>query len=219
MFAGDHWVDNMNTMKRLRRKTQTHPLGGVFAYMTLSLLMLSIIPSGCTIYTQKDFIPVEIPRPVTLFDRYALRMIGCKQHIYNDLVLYIDYLDPVPDTTPLQSLPILVIDSLYFEGACMDSLVCCKPISHYDELYSMSNTTGIDIYFAAKDILRRDEQYIPDGGSIRQISWWPKACNNQNVFVTIHARLLDRSTGQIIAQESKRVEYFVKKKTNLGAGS
>lgn len=187
-------------------------------YLILNVLIISVFQLGCTVYTSRDFIPVETQQPVTMFGRYALHFLGSKYSIHDDIAILLEFLNPVPDSTLLETIPVFTIDSIRFEGSCMDTSICHQPIGGYDAL-QLKNPSEIFAVLPTKDLTQYDKYLHPIDYWLKHVSWFSKKCNNQNVFVTIHARLLDRATGKTIAEESKKVEYFVKKKTTLNAGS
>jgi len=190
------------------------------------LLITSLHYFGCSLYTNKDFIPVEAKRPTTMFEQYALQI-----HEYKDVSFFViplalasdniyidvDFITPVADTTSLQTVPIFVIDSICFEGTCMDSSICRIPMTGFEAL-RLPYPNNIVHVVPDKDLRYQEGQLMPLGFALEKVLWLPGKYSNKNVFVTFYARLLDRATGKTIAEESKKVEYFIKKKTTLNAG-
>lgn len=180
----------------------------------ISSLVLTLTLVGCV--TDRNVRPVKEERPVTMFDNYFLRMSGLAIDTFTvaAFVCRLDFKNKVPDTSNFDHIPILVIDSFCFEGACLEEDHCRSTISHAEMDREMDKREGRKPYTSPyPDDLGwgREEGYLfPSGYRVRKALRLPVGCKDQQIVVVVHARLIDRTSGEVIAQDAKRVRFEVK---------
>ncbi len=206
------------SIRNLRRYILTRHL----AFMAVTLLLCV----GC--YKWVDFSPVKEEQPVTMFDRYKLKFYGSTAVEESPERQYflcrVSFLKSVPRDADISTIPIFVIDSFCFEGTCLDSMICHRPHSSYEyDLFRRYERSPED--YAADDLMIFGKELLPSNYYVydpESRSLWlgiPATCTGRDVVVEIRASLLDRVTAQVIARESKRVQFLIKKKSRIAFGS
>ncbi len=175
--------------------------------------------AGCRWQTTREFRPMAEENPMIMFDQYRLDIHGYASGLHN-IECDVYTVDSVPATTNIDSIPIFTIDSMCFTGSCLDSQLCCSPESHSEaaeRLYRL----GLNGYSEpdtdpGKDLRFRSGRIEHEGFSLSGVLKLPDSCKGQDVIVEIRARLVNRITGETIAAERKRVQFYIdKRKTRM----
>jgi len=127
----------------------------------------------------------------------------------------------------IDTIPILRIDSVCVYGGCVDIETCSKVVMRRElsaaqdalekeritgkkaELEFSYSDVGIghrtyDLYIDKSDNTLCPESFISVGGPKL-----PAACNDSTGTITLHMRLLDRTTKKVIARESRKLDFRV----------
>jgi hypothetical protein len=158
-------------------------------------------------YTSR-FKPVEALSAIYLFDRYKIDLEGKDQ-----LEIKPSFLIPVRATTPLDSVPILMIDSLYVTGGCATIPWGGKVWNLHQEQYEKyrisieahkAGTQYSDLY------VNSDQFFLEESFWLDGVKWLRQACRGEIVSVTIYATLFDRKSLTVIATQVKTGQYRLK---------
>ena len=191
---------------------------GVAANLKLVLLAL-LVMAVCVscIYRSvriRCISPSVEDRPVRMFNRYELNIFGCVDSIADSCGFHIgvDFIETMPATTPFDSIPIFVIDSLCFSGQCQGNDYCLVPRRLYDRVRERIEE-GKAIYTPPRepsDIGWSDKEVWPDDFLISRYLL-PRSCLDDEVTVQIVARLFDRASGDQLGREEKTVTLTVER--------
>lgn len=173
--------------------------------------------SGCAKF--RRFTPVSEAQPVTMFGLYELDMGGAAVDGKRVCTFscYVRFVDEIPVTANTDSIPIFVIDSFCFQGECLDSDCCNRPRSGHDLSLKMQRERRLffDAPKITDDLSDGGGYLVPTDYSVWENIDLPITCVDNDITVLIHARLIDRVTGEEIARESKRVPFLIKKYKRL----
>lgn len=188
---------------------------------TLLLWLLLACPSylsGC-FYQYAEFNPLKGQTPIILFGNYLVDMHGYAAGGHN---FYCDFafVHITGDTTNLDTIPVLILDSICFRGACLNGDFCLNPTSWFDQdqesirkghgqYHSHGLIRGRDLYYVAGRV-------VPGGYSLMNAYRLSEKCDKNDVIVVLWVRMLERVTGKEIARESKIVQFRIKRGSRLG---
>lgn len=202
------------------------------------IILLCIIIScvglltGC-FYQYIEFKPTYDKNPIILFDKYQvyIRGFGAGSRIDFEFEL----LQSVYDTTNLDSIPILLLDSVCFRDECLDGDYCSKPQSWYakgQENYRKGHGGGYDAYLIRrekpylggypvklirdKDLFFMEGRIVSGGFELSNGPGLPESCYKSEVTVELWFRLLDRITGDEISNETTIIPFRIKRGRHFG---
>lgn len=157
----------------------------------LILLIATLWPQfGC--WESRQIVrPIRSERNVQMFGRYSLDIHGLGEEPF-PLICDISFLQKHGANSQIDSIPVFVIDSFCFEGACLSYRWCVAP-----KISSLGSRSNLP------DIVVTDGKIVPYGYYAANAV--PPECNDSEFRVGIHARLLDRKTGALIGSELKVV--------------
>lgn len=124
--------------------------------------------TGC-IATTTEFTPAKSSQRILVFDRYWIDLRGFKSRGEDFVSIFIEPVKSISVTTPLDSIPVLLIDSVCLSGACVSLSSCEKPSGGYEHSVrdrSMSIGTALTLSPAA-DLEVGREEYYPFGYSLK----------------------------------------------------
>jgi hypothetical protein len=178
-------------------------------------LGLIICQSGCAYWIHLDI--TEDQKPVTLFDRYELDIVGhgIDDSLFN-VSVHLDFINAITDTMNIADIPILMIDTICFEFELMDNTSC---IGMLTSLEADKKLLGDGVIDKVRQGIRDDLRY--SGGELQplgfedypQRAYIPKQCQFADAIFT--ARLIDRVTGKEIARETKTVRFSIDRRYRL----
>ncbi len=189
----------------------------VLSYVArLSIVAMIVITCGGCIGTLTNLRPIKSEPPIILFDRYHVKMGGGGDSLYS-LDCEVNFTSKVSDTTDIDSIPIFLVDSLCFEGECVDSTYCLAPDRWSEPDMSLYSKEIDTLYIhPAPDLWRVDHKI-----ELRRFTFWRALnlrCQNRPVWIDIHAVLVDRRTGNEMGRQSRRVQFAIKKSHYLIGG-
>jgi hypothetical protein len=162
----------------------------------------------------KQLTPAESKEPAVLFDQYILEMYGKADSADSQysFLCDVEFVEKVPKSTPRDSIPVFLIDSFCFEGACLEQSYCDVPIGFHEYELRMSKIRGYPSITSPvdTDLTWSHKYYLPLGFLVWDRIELPMKCEDKGVAVMIHARLLDRLSGDELARESLRVPFEIK---------
>jgi hypothetical protein len=175
--------------------------------------------TGC-FYQYAFFNPSDDQLPIVLFGRYQATLRGWAEGDH-ELFCEFSFIHEVRDTTKLDSLPVLILDSICLHGACLGTDFCLKPSSWYDmDRESMRKGNGHYRSFyrliLGRDIYYYNGQVTPGGFDLVNAYRLPENCNKNDVTVELWIRMLNRETGKEMARESKIIQFQIKRGSRLG---
>jgi hypothetical protein len=182
----------------------------------LILVMLICIGSTC-VSTTKYFEPIERERPVTLFGRYNLTIFAAAS-LNTTIDCYLNFSPIILETETIDTIPILSIDSLCIEGNCVGGNICYHSITLQEVWGESEIRKRYKFKQDSDDIYIYSGELYPVPYFFEKISI-PDTCKDQDVVVWLHARLLDRKTKQLLKQESKKIQFQIRKHTGLDIGA
>jgi len=165
-------------------------------------------------------VPIRVLTPpqaseLTLLDYYHITVWGVADDSTTGgwFECRVNFLQSVPKSTPLDRIPILTIDTVCFEGACIGDRRCYKPLSSYEYNKALV-LQGKWPYKSSFDSLPPDlawneEELLARGCVINYQPLLPLGCREDTLNVLIHARQNDRATGRLIRSEVKRMAVIV----------
>ena len=183
-----------------------------FCFVLVGVILLT---GCCPIWTRtvpvRVFKAVESQQPLTMFDKYLLDPKSASDSAVSHCLFqcFVSFVEDVPANVPHDSIPIFVVDSFCFEGACLDSSFCIVPIGYaeYDrrlvEVGRLRPPRKSQLHNL--DLAWDKDRIWPSGFIIWDGIELPVDCASLDVTVVIHARLLDRPSGREIAREARRV--------------
>lgn len=195
----------------------------IWRYWSLVLVSVSfsIAQLGCATITYRNIRPIKEHRPVVMFNRYLLKLEGGA--LAGDTTITfscdVDFVEKVRIESGYDSIPIFIIDSLCFSGECLNSSICHTPFDDGEYDRYVTDARGFpDLVMKSRfpDDLKWSDKYIlPVGYSLvdTQIVIVPLACKDKNITVTLFAKLLDRATGNLIAEETLAVKFDIWNRT------
>ncbi|MCH9032354.1 MAG: hypothetical protein IIB00_08865 [candidate division Zixibacteria bacterium] len=183
----------------------------------------SITQLGCATITFRNIRPIKEHRPVIIFDRYLLDLEGSAIEGDSTIGFYcdVDFVEKVRSETDFDSIPIFIIDSLCFSGECLNSSFCHTLINDRDLNNYIFENRGLPFRRMLKrsnEDLNWDNKYVwPTGYHLvdTQKVLVPLSCKDKNMTVKLFTRLLDRVSGQLIAEEVRTVEFDIWNRTYL----
>lgn len=200
----------MRTRKRILPRSRWLSSYGVAAF-------LALISNACYSYLQ--FRPISDERPITMFGRYKVDIEGIAD-MAHALHCNLDFITPSFDTSNIDTIPLFLVDSLCFEGACLEHSFCRRLQGRFlSDTEFRSGWSGPPRRELGHDLVLCWMGLFPVGYVLRDTLGMPPSCRDRDISVWIHARLIDRVTGQVVAQESKRVQFEIKKKHGIDIGS
>jgi len=172
---------------------------------------------GCFHHTS-SFNPIKKEIPISLFDRYHISIRGYDA-IGRTFLGNVSFIKEIVDTTSLDSLPILVFDSICFHGDCLGEDFCVSPKSWYDDaqdnLRKGWGSWNLKHLIKDTDLYYKSGKVTPGGFDLRNVFRLPENCDKMNVSVGIHARILDRKTKVEFASENKIIRFEIKRGRRL----
>ena len=192
-----------------------------FWSVVLVSVLFSVFQMSCATVTFRNIRPSKEHRPVVMFNRYLLKLEGGA--LAGDTTINfscdVDFVEKVRIESGYDSIPIFVIDSFCFSGECLNSSICHTPFNNVQFNEYMVETVGLPYRHVNKrfpeDLTWNDKYILPTDYSLvkTQIVTVPLACKDKNMTVTLFARLLDRTTGKLIAEEVRTVEFDIWNRT------
>lgn len=186
----------------------------------LGLMVLS--DCTCTVRSWNELNPAhESKQPLMLFGRYNLSIKAYTSEPFN-LFVNLVFVNKVSALANTDTIPICIVDSLSFEGACLAKSIRLVMPSWYDIERDLERK-GQSAYgwpYRDKDLYRTGQEIVPGGYAMLHAWEWPKTCErNSVVTMNVYARILDRKTGAMIARDRATARYVVTKKAQLEGGS
>lgn len=186
------------------------PYGDLF----LVMLLIVFVCTGCT--AGWDMVPIEGERSVTMYDsRYVLYIegLGAYHHSMIKRFLFSSYSNFAPEDTAAtgrDTIPIFVIDSICFEGDCLDPEFCRRSLNPIEDhitrnengTISITGLTDEDAYIFGRKHELIWPSHLFRGDDVRV----PLSCQGQDVWMVVYARLVDRKTGATVSLEARRVQ-------------
>jgi len=158
--------------------------------------------------------PADHKTPIIMFDRYRIGIWGVAEDstTEGDLRFRVNFIEPVPRDANLDSIPVFIIDQACLSGSCLDSLLCFPAQNGYEVSRTYIPQDERDLWEDfPRDLAHGDEYIFPsDYFTGTKRSFIPLRCKDDALTVTIHARLLDRLSGELIDSESKDVELIIR---------
>lgn len=178
----------------------------------LVLTSLIALVMGCGIESWTELRASESKSPLTLFGRYSLHLRGdCFDSCGIEIKL--KFLQPVNDKTPLDSIPIVAVDSLCFEWVGNDAAYCRKSLWQYQlslgcarvrtEGLEKDRTADLEIQNGTYQLMTM----VMEGGI-----HIPSGYANKPVRISIHARLLARRTSAELRRETRQLQCESKRR-------
>jgi hypothetical protein len=181
-----------------------------------SLLCILILASnnGCLSTKWRDFRPANHETLINLFGRYQLEIFGYASGAHN-IFFELSFIKTLKDTTNLDTIPILTIDSFCIVGHCLDSQSCYQPQSWYEtnNLYGYIFThyqRFVDAHLVkGKDLWFDEGQVIPSGYGLSGFVRLPDSCTDSSLCLYLYARLNDRNSFKEIKSEVKKIPMYI----------
>jgi len=165
-------------------------------------------------------------KKVVLFEKYELEFFEAQGPInFPTYGLHVDinFIKPLFVTNlNVDTIPILMLDSVCFEGDCIDNNICGEYVSLRERKYDASlfvNDPNADL---GKNLFTEDLFYTNERGKEKKVDPLgfyvpggiplPLECLNNKGITIIYSRLIDRITGETIDQEAKVIQFELKKK-------
>lgn len=172
-------------------------------------LGLSICQSGCAYWIDVEI--TEDQKPVTLFDRYEVDIVGhgIDDSLYN-VSVHLDFIDAITDTMIIADLPILMIDTICFEFELTDNTSCIGMLTSLEaDKKLLADGLISNVWQGIRDDLRYSGGELQPLGfeGYPQRAYIPKECQFADAIFT--ARLIDRVTGKEITRETKTVRFSI----------
>ena len=160
----------------------------------ITLLVVCVFLSTCLpscVYDYTWFRPADTKTPIVLFDCYSATFRGWAAGRHQ-LICNLEFSRTVTDTTLLDTIPILILDSICFSGECLDDAFCVKPASWHEQDQRRFRH-GRGHYRRESDLVREHDLYYIDGRLVPGgFDLWddyrlPDICNKDDVSVTLKA--------------------------------
>lgn len=163
---------------------------------------------------------------ITLYDKYKLSYVKAQGPLSDrtySIFIELDFIDPLfVKNLNVDTIPILMLDSICFEGDCIGNKLCGEFVSlreHKPDASLFVNDPNADLgkYLFTPDLFYTNERgkekkvdplgfYVPGGINI------PMECLNNKGTTILYSRLIDRVTGKTITSEAKQLQFNIKKK-------
>lgn len=173
---------------------------------------------GCFWVSTWIFEPVKESKTFTMFQWYDIEAYGLAQPTYA-LQCNVSFYIPHDSTANIDTIPIFVMDSIWLEGECVGRIQCFRLIDYYSLRQSWHSPP--DLYYPpdpAPDLrLGNRGKLWPQSFSCSGLSF-PTTCIGDDLKVRFFARLVNRVTGEVIASESKLVQFVIKQCTRPTLG-
>jgi hypothetical protein len=183
-------------------------------------LCLLICQSGCVTYRVLHL--VEEEKPVTLFNRYELNIRGgAVDDIGFTVLIHPEFIDTITDTMNVDTIPILMIDTICFECDYMDDLNCIRMLTTQeakqkrvaDDVISDVNPQNVSPRIRDDLNYRAGELHVLGFDGYPHRAKLSIKCQFVNAIFT--ARLIDRVSGEEIARETKTVRIRIDRSRRL----
>lgn len=192
------------------------PYGDLF----LVMLLIVFVCTSCT--ARWRMVPIESEKLVTLFtSRYGIEIEGYGAFHHSAVCRLTCWAYPIfvfdnTTTGDRDSIPIFVMDSICFEGDCLDPEFCRRslnPIEDHitrneDGTISITGLTDEDAYIFGRKHELIWPSHLFRGDDVRV----PLSCQGQDVWMVVYARLVDRKTGATVSLEARRVQCKIKRR-------
>jgi len=188
------------------------------------VVALFLVASGCTLL-QKNLLLLKEERPVTLFNRYKLDI---EAQSYDTSSIYwlmvdVNFVDKhSADVRSVDSIPILILDSVCFGGGCVKDDTC-RLLFMYGDEYSIDSqrvesekqkaagifvdTTGVPP--GTYDLFESSGRIVPHGFYVSRGMALPEACVDSSGVMRLYSRLIDRATNELISEKALEVRFEV----------
>ena len=180
------------------------------SYLVLMATLILASCQSCFMVNYAHFRPIESEPPVMMFETYELDMGSSAPSRYSlkHFSCNVIFRGKIPSGTNFDTIPIFVVDSICFEGACLIGNICVDTTR--DSVYQYS---GLRSGFLFSAYPRRHEDLPFHMFYINSYSGFeiPMECENQEIFVVTYARLIDRITRNELARESKSTQFQLTK--------
>lgn len=142
----------------------------------LMIFLIAVVAACCLdcFSSRVVFEPVKEERPVHLLGRYTLDILGFAEESYN-FRCRVSFLGGHPDTMHIDTIPVLVIDSVCFEGRCLDKPRCYRLESHHEWILELQKQGYFRNY---KPDPSKYWQSLLQADYILKPSIWRKGCNS-----------------------------------------
>jgi len=156
---------------------------------------------------------------LTLLGYYDIGLWGVAEDSGTDgwFEVEVEFIRSVPKDTPLNSVPILSMDSICFEAICIQERRCFVPLTSREAYKRWQRDHEGEYSFEMRfdmfppDLMWDDKAIHPGNFEIGKQPLLPLSCREDTVYVVLYARINDRATGSLIRSETKRVPLLVKK--------
>lgn len=183
------------------------------ASLAVLLVLLASMLFGC-MGSLRYYQPLRTETPIKLFDQYEVSIGGYGSGSHLFFSCGVSFLTAVPEGSPIHDIPILIIDSVFFVGDCLNGPGRRRMLSWAElvEKYSVQNYTWrYGLPLSGKDLWVQNGVIVPGGFSMELGPPFSDKCYGPVISVDIEARLLDRAFHKEIARETKRVKFEIRR--------
>jgi hypothetical protein len=173
------------------------------------LLDLALSLAGCTVVTRRSISLHGSDKSVGMFGRYRLTVEGVCQDTFNQVYFTLAFGTPISDTGVVDTIPILVMDSVCLSGECLGADVCRRPESWLERAKRYPGLSSEPYH--PPDLWHAWGKLEPGGFDIEWRPAVPLPCYGSTLTCQVFARLVDRVSGDTIAEEVTKFLVKVRK--------
>lgn len=207
----------MKTLRQFQEEISYRKAAGeqtISVLLTFLFVLLTSVLCSC-MGSIRVFDPLRSEMPVKLFNRYEIEFSGYEARASGFLMRFdVYFLTKISSESPISTIPILVIDSVCFSGACISVPVCRRMRSWKETVSKYPDFDHSWMYgrpLPGMDLWVRREVIIPTGYNLESGPYFAHACYGPSITAEINARLLDRATLTEIARETKTVKLEIRR--------
>ncbi len=175
-----------------------------------TLIVFAACVVTCTFAPVRSFRAERSEQRVPLFDRYNLSLFGGPAERLGYVSCALRFMSAHHDTTRLDTIPILVVDSLCFSGQCLTNTFCLHPQTEGEWIAARSKEKRPNQYVgSATDLEYANGKLQPVGFIVDTAINIPDKCGRHDLRVGVKMHMIDRTTGKVLAEELKEVQFEI----------
>ncbi len=205
--------------------------GAARVLVPLLVLLTALSALGCGYWVVHNFHRTDPVQPIELYGRYAMTIFGRYIDSSDSTVfrVYVDFVEPHEDTSMIDTIPILIVDSVSFVGACLTDSVAYR-LNNSDDIgeryyWEWRKTANPRMWKSFEpaprfggDLSWRTEKLDPTDYEIRTRRLLPEKCDGRDLYVNVYFRELDRRTGAVLERDYRRFWFKVTTKRGMSMG-
>lgn len=172
------------------------------------IVLVAVLMVGCVPESWRRY-PTSVDRTFSLFGIYEVDctayerlegQLGVQCKIY--------FLTAVPVGSNCDSLPILIMDKLQISDGCLTEPISFSMTALLSQDWYLANSRDSCLVENYEDLWKSGGVILPSGYYCAEHPVLPMGCTNSAYTLTLSARLIDRKTHLLIAQESIPIRYI-----------